>query len=102
VRTGKLTSTIQLQNQEAVAFSPDGNYLCVGGDDNFVRVYTVATGGEVSRLQHQLGVAAVAWSTNGRYVASASSDGTAFILEPLTGKPVARIEHREKKPASRL
>ncbi len=47
--TGKLLSIIQLQSQvEAVAFSPDGSYLCVGGNDNFVRVSSTSRTAETT------------------------------------------------------
>ncbi len=56
-----------------VAFSRDGRYIAVGNFDHTARVFVVATGEELMRLQHDDPVTSVSFSRDGKYLATATS-----------------------------
>jgi WD40 repeat protein len=64
----------------AVAFSPDGQYVAGGSSDRSVKVWRLAGGMLVSNhFDHAQRVNAVAFSPNGQWLASASDDHTAKL-----------------------
>jgi mono/diheme cytochrome c family protein len=71
----------------SAAFSPDGRLLASGSADNTIRLFDVATGAEVRRVEpHADWVTSVAFISDGKRLASASRDKTARILEVETGE----------------
>jgi WD40 repeat protein len=74
-----------------VAFAPNGKIVASGGMDGTVRLWKVATGKEITKLEgHGLKalngigyneVYAVAFSPDGKLVASGSKDGTGLLWE---------------------
>ncbi|MEQ8466956.1 nSTAND1 domain-containing NTPase [Coleofasciculus sp. E1-EBD-02] len=77
----------------AVAFSPDGEWLATASSDNTARISQVSSGKEVAWISHKSGVNAVVFSPDGELVATASQDKTARISQVSSGKEVARISH---------
>lgn len=60
----------------AVAFSPDGSRLAVGGDNKLVSIHDARTGREMLLLRDAGGpIHALAWSPSGRYLAAGAGAG---------------------------
>ena len=66
----------------SVVFSPDGKTLASASHDKTVRLWEVATGKEIRKLQGQQGVVySVASSPDGRTLASAGSNTTVLVWQ---------------------
>jgi WD40 repeat protein len=74
----------------ALAVRPDGEWFAAGSSldgTGEVRVFRVADGGEVSKLEGQPGaVYTLAWKPDGTALASAGFDGVVRLSDPATGK----------------
>jgi len=80
-------------DQMPVAYSPDGKSLASGSSDNTVRLWDVATGNELRRLEgHADWVWSVAFSPDGKSLASGSSDNTVRLWDVAAGKELRRLE----------
>jgi hypothetical protein len=74
------------QVEEAVAFSPDGKAVLIGSADKTARLWSAATGKELTPpLRHRGPVRAVAFSPDGKAVLTGSADNTARLWQ----RPVA-------------
>lgn len=80
-----------------VAFSPDGSKLAAAGSDRTVRVWNVADGTELLRIEdHADWVTAVAFSPDGTRLATASRDKTAKVFDAASGEPIATFSGHEQ------
>src|SRR6266568_4466559 len=69
----------------AVAWSPDGKHIVIGGIGN-IEVLDVASGKDIGSYGYNAAIVhALAWSPDGRRIVSGSSDGTAQVWNALTG-----------------
>jgi WD40 repeat protein len=77
-----------------VAFSPDGKLVASASYDKTVRLWSVATGEAMQRLQHDGCVLAVDFSPDGQIVVSGSFDKTVRLWNVVTGE-TQRLEGHE-------
>ena len=61
------------------AFSPDGAHIATAGRDGALRVWELAGGAEVARMDHPDKVFSPAFSADGRYLAAESADGWVWL-----------------------
>ena len=79
----KITITGNTDYVNDIEFSPDGNYLLTGCDDNKARLWSVSDGSLVATLKyHDAGITSVSFSPDGKLLATAGSDGRIIVWEP--------------------
>ena len=73
-----------------VAYSPDGQRIISGSNDNTIQIWDAATGDAVTEplIGHTGWVWSVAYSPDGRRIVSGSDDMTIRIWDAMTGTPV--------------
>ena len=76
----------------ALAFSPDGRTVAVGGDDGRIRIFTVR-GRSVRRLRQGGTVTSIAYSPDGKLLLTAGRDGNARIWRVRDGKQLHALRH---------
>jgi len=84
-----LVGSVGKGNVTTIAFSPDGKTLASGGWDETIRLWNVATGKQLRRLDgHADGmVATVTFSPDGRFLASrGGNDGTVRLWDLASGR----------------
>jgi len=81
----------------SIAFSPNGQLLGSGGDDQLVKLWDVGTGQCHQVLRgHQGGIGAVAFSPNGQIVATASADSTVKFWAVSTGQCLRTLKEHPR------
>ena len=77
----------------SVVFSPDGKVLASGGWDDTIRLWDVATGKELRKIDaHKAMVGRVVFSPDGKVLASRGAlDGTVKLWDPTTGTLLHKI-----------
>ena len=73
-----------------IAFSPDGKYLLCGGRKT-MKVFDVATGGEIRDFKSSYPPHSVAYSPDGKYVLSGNSDGKMILWNTSSGKSIKTV-----------
>jgi TIR domain/WD domain, G-beta repeat len=77
----------------AIAFSPDGQRVLTGSDDNTAKLWDAATGKAVATFDGHTGaLRSVAFSPDGQRVLTGSDDNTAKLWDAATGAMLATLE----------
>lgn len=90
----------------AVAFSPDGRRLAVGGTDRVVSLFDTASWKLVARLEGHIGyIKDIAWSPDGATIATAGGDGIVRLwhtspIAARTASAHAAAKSREQQRTS--
>ncbi|KAH1322785.1 hypothetical protein EMGR_000402 [Emarellia grisea] len=77
----------------SVAFSPDGQRIVSGSDDNTIKLWDAQTGSELQSLQgHSDSVHSVAFSPDGQRIVSGSDHNTIKLWDAQTGSELRSLE----------
>ncbi|KAI7978202.1 hypothetical protein EIK77_009742 [Talaromyces pinophilus] len=93
VATGQSVATLQDESVDgdiiirSVCFSPDGEHLATGSEDNQIRIWDIATRSIKHVFTgHEEEVHSLDFAGNGRYITSGSADKTVRVWDVLEGK----------------
>ena len=79
---------LQSTSPEAVASSPDGKWITVGGGDGIVRIWDTVTGAELAKSDaHSKWVVGLRFNADGSRLLSSSIDGTARVWDMVSCNP---------------
>ena len=77
----------------SVAFSPDGQRIVTGSEDQTAKVWEAASGKELLTLKgHSDGINSVAFSPDGQRIVTGSGDQTAKVWEAASGKELSHLK----------
>lgn len=87
-----LSASPRVASARAVAFSPDGRSLAVGGVGGILKLWDIATRSPRQYfIGHTADVDSVALSPDGRLLGSASLDGSAKVWDAETGRNITTL-----------
>jgi TolB-like protein len=97
-QTGTLIKREPARGVEAVAFSPSGNAVALGGADGRVQVIDLRVGGAREAAKHAKPVSFVAFQPDGRVGASGDTGGVILLWDPQ-GAVLGTLEDRSNRNA---
>jgi WD40 repeat protein len=86
----------------ALAWSPDGRQLVVGGGEGRLYAVDPASGAVSPMGEHAPGVLALAWQPKGTLLASAGQDGAVCLRDLRDADAAPRVLHRAARWAAGL
>jgi WD40 repeat protein len=84
----------------AVAFSPDGRKLLSGSSDQSVKLWDVASKGELRSFSVSRAVTSVAFSPNGQLIAAGADLGGVTLWDEANGRQVQVLQGEKERIAS--
>ncbi len=101
VEDGGLATAIPEAHTDSVLdveFSRDGEYLASASADKFIRVFEVATGKQIHKLEGHTNYAlGVTWRADGKRIATCSADNTIMIWNAENGDRIRTIQGFQKQ-----
>jgi eukaryotic-like serine/threonine-protein kinase len=92
VATGQKIRTFPARAISTLAFSPDGRTFLSGGADHLLRLWDVASGGELRKFSGHAGnVWSVAFSPDGQTALSGCEDGTIKLWDIASGQELRTL-----------
>ncbi len=94
----------QKSGVRAAVWSPDGQFIASGGEDNTVRIWYAASGKEIPSSPykgHSGKVTTVAWSPDGRFIASGGEDKTVHVWNASSGKVLLSVPYSQHQATVR-
>jgi len=85
---------------EDLEFSPDGKLLAVGGLDNTLRLWDLATGEARAMQKPKASVFSLAFTPDGQWLVTGWGDGTLHFQRPTGKGPTASIHFRDEEDAA--
>ncbi len=74
------------------AVSPDGTRVATAAEDRTARIWDLATGAELFRLEHPGDPETIDWSPDGRVIATGCDDDVCRLWSPETGSVVLELK----------
>lgn len=74
------------------AVSPDGTRVATAAEDRTARIWDLATGAELFRLEHPGDPETIDWSPDGRVIATGCDDDVCRLWSPETGAVVLELK----------
>jgi hypothetical protein len=91
----RMVLSVKKSSTDAVAISPDGRWLALGGSDHLIHVFDLHSGNEVHQYKgHEGWITSLSFSPSGEFLASGAQDSTALIWD---ARLLSRQAKREKK-----
>ena len=86
-QTQEQVDVLEMPNIYAIAFSPDGTLLALGGGDNKIRLWDLAGQNQIGLMQSPTlyGVNSLAFSPDGKILASSGYGGAVICLWDVQG-----------------
>jgi serine/threonine protein kinase/GTPase SAR1 family protein len=75
-----------------LAWSPDGKFIAMGGDEHTVQVKEIRTQKNIASKVHSGSVTAIIWSPDSKLLASASSDGAILVWNAKNEREVCTYQ----------
>lgn len=95
---------LQARDVSALAFSPDGRWLAVGGADGRVNLMPLEAGAKTLAMKdrHRADVLRLVFRADGRQLASGGKDGTALLFDTADGERLRQLAPHESDDVNSL
>ncbi len=88
---GTMSSIIENPNIHVVAWSSDGHYIALGGENKFVNIWDTEQARIIQNIPYPHPVRMLKWSHNGMKIVVVSQLGTAEVFDRYSGQSIHSI-----------